>query len=121
MAGHEITTRLPGGRGEPLLIVRDRGVWEQQVRDENRARADEQIKAAVADIQLAEQERKWAPPVPLAELASAARANAALYAEAREAPERVARELAQTEALVTGMMADVPPEPTAEQARRDQD
>jgi len=113
MAGHEITTILSGGRGEPAIVIRDHGAWEQQVRDEKRRQADEQIKAMVAEIERGEAERKHAPRASLAELAESARANAALAAEAREAPGRVMAELAQTEALVEGMRATMPPPPDA--------
>ncbi|HEV8279797.1 MAG TPA: hypothetical protein VGQ26_29470 [Streptosporangiaceae bacterium] len=54
MTQREITTRLPGGRGEPMLIVRDHGVWEQQAAAEQEAQRRAEIDAEVKRI---EQER----------------------------------------------------------------
>jgi hypothetical protein len=121
MAGHEITTILGGSRGVPPLMIRDHGAWEQQAATENRARVDEQIKAAVADIERGDTERRYAQPLQRADLVDGMRANAALAAEAREAPSRVMRQLEECEALVAGLAASEPPQPSAEQARRVQD
>jgi hypothetical protein len=112
-AGHEPTTILSGGRGVPTVVVRDHDGWAAQVAAENRAAVDEQIRAAVAEIERGDTERRYARPVPVAELAESARANAALHAEARDAPDRVMRELAQTEALLAGWAATMPPPPDA--------
>ncbi len=116
MAKHEVTTILPADRGIPALLIRDHDGWAAQVAAERRERLDDQVKAAVADIERGNEERRRAPPTPLAELASGMRANAALAAEAREALPRVVRELAQTEALVAGLAATEPPQPDAARA-----
>jgi hypothetical protein len=118
---HEITTRLPGGQGEPLIILRDHGAWEQQLADERRRQLDEQIAGTVAAIRDGEAEREWAPRPDLSELATAARASIALATEARQAPGRVAAQLDATQALVEGWAATEPPPPDPEQARRDRD
>jgi hypothetical protein len=111
MREHEITTRLPGGRGEPLLIVRDHGAWEQQVRDENRAKADEDIKAAVADIERGEQERKFARRPSLAEQKRSLDRIEAEYRRKREEPARAAAQLAALEAWAETAQAEMPPDP----------
>jgi hypothetical protein len=121
MREHEITTRLPGGRGEPLLIVRDHGAWEQQVRDENRAKADEDIKDAVADIERGEQERKFARRPSLAEQKRSLDRIEAEYRRKREEPARIEAQLAALEAWAETAQAALPPEPDPEQVRRERD
>jgi hypothetical protein len=107
----EITTRLPGGRGEPLLIVRDHGAWEQQVAEENRAKAAEETRAAVADIERGEQERKYARRPSLAEQKRAMDRIEAEYRRKREEPARAAAQLAALEAWAETARAALPPEP----------
>jgi hypothetical protein len=110
---HEPTTILSGAPGVPTVVVRDHDGWQAQVAAENRARVDEQIKATVADIKRGEQERRYARPLSAGELADGLRANAALHRDRAETPGRIAAQLDATEALVTAMMADVPPPPDA--------
>jgi hypothetical protein len=111
VTGHyEPTTILSGGQGQPTIVVRDHG-WRAQVEAEKRARQDEEIKATVAGIRRAGEVRKRAPRPSLAELADGMRANAALAAERREAPERITRQLDATEAIVQAMAARTPAEP----------
>ncbi len=119
-AGDGITTRLPGGYGVPPIFVRDHDAWRAQVADERRRLLDEQIAGTVAGIRQADEERRQAPPADLAGLEDSMRANAALHRERMEAPARIARELAQTEALLAGMIAAEPPPPDPEAARRAQ-
>jgi hypothetical protein len=107
----EITTRLPGGRGAPLLIVRDHGAWEQQVAEENRAKAAEETRAAVAAIERAEQERKLAPRPSLAEQERSMRRIEAEYRRKREEPARAAAQLAALEAWAETAQAEMPPTP----------
>jgi hypothetical protein len=108
---HEATTIMHGGPGVPTIIVRDHDGWVAQVAAEKRAKADAEVKAAVASIERGEHERKYAPRPSLAELADSARAIAALAAERREEPRRVARQLDVTEALITAGLAALPPDP----------
>jgi hypothetical protein len=110
---HEPTTILSGAPGVPTVVVRDHDGWQAQVAAENRARVDEQIKATVADIERGEQERRYARPLSAGELEDGMRANAALHRDRAETPGRIAAQLDATEALVTAMMADVPPPPDA--------
>jgi hypothetical protein len=123
MARQGPTTILSGAPGVATVVVRDHGAWEAQVAAENRARVDERIAAAVEQIERGDTERRYAPPAfrDRDEALAATVANAALARERREAPGRVARELAQTEALVQGMAAAAPPPPDPERARRDRD
>jgi hypothetical protein len=107
----EITTRLPGGRGEPLLIVRDHGAWEAQVAAENRAKAEEETRAAVAGIQRAEEERKFARRPSLAEQERSMRRIEAEYRRKREEPARAAEQLAALEAWAETAQAEMPPTP----------
>ena len=115
------TTILPPARGVPALVVRDHDGWAAQVAAERRERQDEQIKAAVAAIRRADEERRWTPPTPRDELEAGMRANMALAAEARDVLPRTMRELAQTEALLAAYAAGEPPRPDAAEARRARD
>ena len=95
---YEATTILPGAPGVPTIIVRDRGAWEAQVAAEKRAKADEQIRAAAADIQRGEQVRKYARRPSLAEQKRALDRIEAEYRHKREEPARAAAQLAELEA-----------------------
>lgn len=114
-------TILSGAPGVPTVVVRDHGAWEQQVAAENRAAEDEAIRATVAGIERGETERRFAPRPAHDELATTMQASLALARERAEAPGRIGRELAATEALVEGMAASEPPQPSAEQARWQQE
>ena len=64
MTRHEITTRLPGGRGEPLLIVREPG-WQQAAEAEREARQREETKAFIARIEREAYAREHSPRPPV--------------------------------------------------------
>ncbi len=108
---YEATTILPGAPGVPTIIVRDRGAWEAQVAAEKRAKADEQIRAAAADIQRGEQVRKYARRPSLAEQKRALDRIEAEYRHKREEPARAAAQLAELEAWAETAQAALPPDP----------
>jgi uncharacterized protein (DUF39 family) len=99
---------LAGGRGEPILVVRDQGVWQQQV-------ADEQIKARVAQIRHDDGVRQWTKPATHQELADSLAAYNAVRAErnrqARE-EERQLEELTAWAVEVELELASAEKEPT---------
>jgi hypothetical protein len=102
---------LAGGGGEPPLLVRDHGVWEQQAAEERRETQDAEIKALVGEIEAAEQTRRYARPVALEELRTATTANRALLEHRRQEAARPFAELAELERDVSAMLAQLPPEP----------
>jgi hypothetical protein len=118
---YDPTTLVRGAPGVAPIVVRDHDGWVRQVAAANRAAEDARIAATVAEIRQADEERQRAPSADLADLVDGMRANAALAREQREAPERTLRELAQTEALVSGLAATLPPPPDPGQARRDRE
>jgi hypothetical protein len=106
---------LAGGRGEPILVVRDQGVWQQQVAAERRAKEDEQIKARVAQIRHDDGVRQWTKPATHQELADSLAAYNAVRAErnrqARE-EERQLEELTAWAVEVELELASAEKEPT---------
>ncbi len=64
MAGHEVTTIMPGDRGAPTLLIREPG-WREQAAAEKRRQADEEIKKLLAGIERDRASREHArPPRP---------------------------------------------------------
>jgi hypothetical protein len=91
---------LRGGDGVPPLLVSDHGSREREVDAEARAKLDAEVDAALAVISADAEVRRWAPRIPLGELAESACAIGALAHEQREAPQREAAALNELEADV---------------------
>jgi hypothetical protein len=91
---------LRGGRGDPPLLVTDRGSRERVIDAERRAKLDAEVDAALAAISSDAEVRRWTPKIPIEELATSARAIGALAREQREAPQREAARLDELEADV---------------------
>jgi hypothetical protein len=117
MTQREITTRLPGGRGEPLILVREPG-WQQQAEAEREAQRSAEIKAEVERIEREAFIRKTTPPAPLVSPDPVQRVHddwarekrLAEAAESRDAP-RWQAELEEWAARVELERAMAPPEP----------
>jgi hypothetical protein len=115
----EVTTILSGGRGAPVIVVREPG-WQQQAQAEQEARQRAETKAFIDQLQheafIREHSRR-PPDDPVAQVHADAKRQRWLdeCAEARKwTPERVEAMLDAQETLIRAMMArspEPPPQP----------